>query len=400
MERDDEYAVALLRPLDDEPRTPSTVDVARAMADGDRRIRVTRWAAAGGVAAAVTALVLVGVTTVAGLPRHRIPPTGRPTVAPSGVASLAPVPPTSCTTNWLTQPVPSMTVVTGADPTGKYILGHMDYDGKSRAAIWQGDTMKADGVPGDQVTLTDATSTGVVVGSSVVSGKHAAWISRDGKATRLPGEDAGALAINDYGVVVGTVDGRPAMWPTPTSAPTLLGLPPGDWVGSAVGIDEDGTIVGNLHRPGESAKSLGFRWRSDGTFAQLPTPTTDGTPAASVVVHAIRNGWVTGWAGYSGGTERASSPRWNLRTGQLDNSSGIFGGGAAVNRYGWRAGYDTQNRPVLLSDAGLLVLPDPGYPGPATNWTMTVSDDGRTIAGVADAAPNHGGTAAVVWRCT
>src|SRR5207253_2649258 len=139
-------------------------------------------------------------------------------------------------------------------------------------------------------------------------------------------------------------------WPTPTSAPTLLGLPPGDWVGSAVGIDEDGTIVGNLHRPGESAKSLGFRWRSDGTFAQLPTPTTDGTPAASVVVHAIRNGWVTGWAGYSGGTERASSPRWNLRTGQLDNSSGIFGGGAAVNRYGWRAGYDTQNRPVLLSD--------------------------------------------------
>ena len=93
------------------------------------------------------------------------------------------------------------------------------------------------------------------------------------------------------------------------------------------------------------------------------------------------------------------APRWNPRTGEVDsNPSGVLDGGTAVNRYGWRVGRETLNRPVLNYDGGRLSLPDLGHPGQPGNRAVTVSDDGRTIAGQVSTG-NGAELAAVVWRC-
>ena len=123
--------IDLLRSLDPEPPTPSTVDITRAIAAGRKR-RVRRGVGYAG-AAAVTTLVVAGVAVAVGQnganpskPSPKTPVAASPT--PKGDytipgtkdwAAPAAVPPTSCTIEKL--PVPDgvkMALVSGGDPSG------------------------------------------------------------------------------------------------------------------------------------------------------------------------------------------------------------------------------------------------------------------------------------------
>src|SRR3954464_5413617 len=134
--------IDLLRSLDPEPPTPSTVDITQAIATGRKR-RMRRGVGYGG-GAAVPPLVVAGVAGVAvAVGQHGNSPK-RPTVAaaspkpspsalPKGDYTIpgtpgwsAPeaIPPSSCTIEKL--PVPDgvrMALVSGGDPTGNWFVG-------------------------------------------------------------------------------------------------------------------------------------------------------------------------------------------------------------------------------------------------------------------------------------
>jgi hypothetical protein len=71
-----------------------------------------------------------------------------------------------------------------------------------------------------------------------------------------------------------------------------------------------------------------------------------------------------------------------------------------ANVHGWQVGTDQQGRAILVTPAGVVVLPDLARheAGVLKNIATTVSDDGRTIAGQADDSGDV--LRAVVWRCS
>jgi probable HAF family extracellular repeat protein len=107
----------------------------------------------------------------------------------------------------------------------------------------------------------------------------------------------------------------------------------------------------------------------------------------------VRNGWVIGRIG-------ASPVRWNLRTGDVREVTGLVGYASAVNRYGWQVGVDAQGRAVFRPDAGPVVMPDLAVhkPGGLSNIPTTVSDDGKVIGGQSD--DRSGVIHAVLWTCS
>jgi uncharacterized membrane protein len=396
----------LLRSLDDEPRTPSTVDIRRAIAAGRRR-RVRRRVGYAG-AAAVTALAVAGASVAGGLVSHAPPlaaATGTRTTAP------APAPPTSCTLNRL--PVPDnapMALVSGADPTGRYIVGRSyPKAGGYQAVIWHDGKAQKVMLPGDlEESLQDVNSTGTAVGWSYTGGSEAdtgpiPYVYQDGKVSKLPGVRRGAAhGINDAGAIVGDDDtGHTVLvWPSATAAPNRLPLPAGTSQATATDIDEDGTTVGTINneRP--------YVWFPDGTHRELPMPGIDGKPAMTATVFSIRNGWATGVA--TNGLGRKGSPtkdarteavRWNVRTGEVRVFGGLQMGAGTTNAQGWQVGTDNQGRAVLVAGAATVVLPDltSHQPGGLSNIATTLSDDGRTVGGQSDDAT--GTIQAVVWRC-
>jgi hypothetical protein len=390
-----------LRALDEEPPTPSRVDVERAIADG-RRLRTRRGVGYAG-AATLTVVAVVGASVAVSGLFTDTRPTGTP--AASGQPETA-IPPTSCALEQL--PVPDnepMALTSGADPTGKYIVGRTYPEGGGyRGVIWQDGQATAVDLPGDEEeSLTDVNSTGTAVGWSYEGGGPVPYVYSGGQVSRLPGADHGsAFAINDAGAIVGEdAAGTALMWPSATEEPTRLPLPEGSSAATANDIDEDGTVVGNidLQRP--------YVWFADGTHRDLPLPTLGGKPATNGRVFTVRNGWATGWAGI--GNDAASGRpnaegemvgvRWNLRTGETRTVDDFAGSPDAVNAQGWMVGLSKQARAVLVTDAGTVDLPElaPHEPGLLTNLPGTVSDDGRLITGQSDDAADT--IQAVVWRC-
>ncbi|MEE6258128.1 hypothetical protein [Plantactinospora sonchi] len=408
MDPDEKYAESFLRPLAGEPRTPSVVDVDRAIADGERRLRRLRTAGAG-AAAAVLVLAVTGgwvlLRTDAPVgPPDRVaigPSPTSPTGSPSSSAPAV-TPPTSCTVHRLDVPAghPPRSVVTGADPTGRYLLGRSYPGSGPRPLIWDNGRVKAVGISGDDPQLVDVTSTGVAVGFSFVdasSGRTAAWVYRSGRLSRLAGDNTTASGINDREVIVGSVDGRPAVWSSPTSRPTMLSTPDRGWTGAAVGIDEDGTIVGALQGPSDREPD-GYLWRPDGTLEKLPVPTLRGKPATTYTPHAIRHGWIVGWSALDErGARYIGAPRWNLRTGEVEPFDAA-GSTEAVNRYGWTVGVGPAGA-QFLADGTSVDLPDLDRNANRDGTrVLTVSDDGRTLAGQADWGEEEE-PVAVRWRC-
>jgi uncharacterized membrane protein len=440
----------LLRPLDSEPRTPSTVDVRRAITDGRRRRRLRRIAGYGGVAA-LTALGVVGASVAAGALGDAKPDTsatgGQQAAAAKpkspykipgtpGWKAAAATAPTSCTLEKL--PVPDnepMALVSGGDPTGRYLVGR-SYPGGGRyqAVIWHDGKVKKVMLPGDlEESLQDVNSAGTAVGWSY-QGKSekdtgpVPYVYADGKVSKLPGAERGsALAINDAGAIVGDDNNKtPLVWPSATKRPIRLPLPAGASGGEASDIDEDGTVVGNVEPAGAGVSGAGIKesvpyvWFADGTHRKLPMPTLDGTTATTARVLGIRNGWATGSASLSDftrdpkagasadpaakakGAANAKSLRavqWNVRTGDVRVYADLQFMANAVNAQGWQVGTDQQGRPVLATDDATVVLPDlVGHDRDGlANIPNTVSDDGRIVGGQADDAT--GTIQAVVWRC-
>jgi hypothetical protein len=411
MRIDDDTAGLILRQLDDDPATPTTVDVARAVADGRRRHRARR---VGGYAAAAgaTALLLVGVSAAAGQWLGAEPP------SPAGSAKqtppTTPVAPTKCVLGTL--PLPDdrkMALVTGGDPTGRFLLGRTypatsPVDGSMglHVVIWDRLKPSIVAVPGDDQQLSDVNSKGVAIGSGWGQSGTTAYFYRAGQVAKLPsGDGADVRAINDAGAAVGTRGDKPVVWRSVDKSPVELRLPSGAAMGAAFDIDEDGTVIGvvgkdlNTRRP--------YVWLPDGSGHDIalpkgvPAPPTDkaskpgvkarGVPSA--MVYNIRFGWVTGRV-------NNTAVRWNLRTGETRLLPDLGGRADDVNRYGWQIGIDVHGRAQFIADAGPVALPElsPHKPSGLSNIPTTLSDDGKVIGGQSDDKDDviH----AVRWTCS
>jgi len=419
---------------DDEPRTPSTVDVGRAITDGRRRRRLRRGIGYTS-AAAVTALAVAGASIAVGGLSTDVPynsaATGTARIGASsapkgqymipGTPGWKPIVATEPTTCSLVQlPTPDnapMALVSSGDPTGQYFVG-TSYPklGRYQAVIWHGGKAENVMLPGDiQESLTDVNSSGTAVGWSYEGDKknmvQVPYIYRDGKVSKLPGvKSAEPRAINDAGAIVGSDDSAALVWPSATASPIRLPLPAGSSQATAVDIDEDGTVVGtvDMSRP--------YIWLADGTPRELPMPTIDGKTAAVARAFGIRQGWATGIAflddnaakGLPSGKDPSGKPkraeawnvRWNVRTGKVVSvTSGVNLDTGIINAQGWQVGNDAQGQAMLVADGTTVLLPDLSThtPGGLQNIANSLSDDGRTIGGQSD--DKAGVIQPVVWRC-
>jgi uncharacterized membrane protein len=422
----DDDAAVLLRSLDCDPRTPSTIDIERAVRDGRRRARRRRAAQAGSAVVAAALVIAGGGVAIAvrtGSLDTAIPDTsttntgassaGSPSAAPSSTRAQPPAPaaPTRCALSLL--PIPDgvrMALVSGADPTGRLIVGRSYLSGGGHQILLWRDS-KAHKVPldGDDPVLNDINTAGVAVGGTFratpgggeenIRQVPVAYLA-NGSLVNLAGvTDGTAHAINEAGTIVGESARQPVRWASPQSAAEQLPLPAGASVGEAWGIDEDGTIVGFVESALHGERP--YVWFADGTHRALPIPTGAERPSndrrQSVRAYDIRNGWATGIAGLSSET---GAVRWNVHTGEVRVFPEFLIRASMANAHGWQVGTDRQGRAILLSPAGTVLLPDLSRhePGNLRNIATTVSDDGRTIGGQSD--DTNDVIRAVVWRCS
>lgn len=414
MDSEETYGLRVLQSLNREPAAPSTVDIERAIADGRRHQRV-RQAVGYTAVAGVTALALLALPTVVGPPKQTAAtPTTAPAPSVSGldaagasteappsapVTEPAPQPPKACAVSRL--PVldgDPMSIVTGADPTGRYIVGRSygRSGGAKTVLFW--DAMKPFrvAIPGEDVQLGDVSGSGTAVGLSFLDGEVKPWLYRDDKVTQLSGvASGGAHAINDAGVVAGyrvDVDerNRPVIWPTLTSPAVDLSVPDG-WTGEAYDVDDDGTVVGTLIGP--NGIERGYLWGPDGVRRELPKPKEAGP--GSIRAFTIRNGWVTGIAH---GDNGAMAVRWHTGSGQIRIFRDLNTRADMANKHGWMVGSDQHGQGLFVSDQGPLLLPDlVQHRDPLDVIATTLSDDGRVIAGQAE--DGNETYQAVIWEC-
>jgi hypothetical protein len=218
----------------------------------------------------------------------------------------------------------------GGDPTGTYLVGSVSDGSGTAGALWRHgrfSEIDASSVTGVQVDYHDVNRHGVVVGERMTdySSFHTdAFTYRAGEFTFLPPLRAGdyteALGINGRGDVVGNSAGAPVVWPAGGGVRAL----PGD--GRAMGIDEDGTVVGYLapYPPGTP-----YVWPANGEPHALPVP--DGSIGGDAV--AIQRGMVAGNV-YDPVTGSTVPTLWNLRTGSVTLHSDAPGGALSVNHRG------------------------------------------------------------------
>ncbi|MEV7623622.1 hypothetical protein [Actinoplanes sp. NPDC089786] len=415
--------VDLLRSLSDEPDTPSTVNIRKAM-DVGRRRRVRRSAGYAG-AAALTAIAVTGTSVAINLAAgdQAAPPAPeaaaggkpKPSASAPAVAPTAKAP-AGCVIHRLKPPDNApMALVSGADPTGKYVVGRSyPKAGGYQAVIWNDGKGKKVMLPGDsEESLQDVNSAGDAVGWSY-QGEAVGpvpYAYAGGKVIKMRGPKyAEPRAINNAGVVVGVANGANLSagaglrWPSPTAEPVPLPVPAGTTSTRPMDIAEDGTIVGGLNF------ETPVMWTADGEMRELPMPEIDGRPAAVAQAFDVSDGWATGMAstekiapGSGGGAKSASAPifavRWNLRTGQAQVVKQLKDPADEVNALGWMVGTDAKGYATLVAGGTAVRLPDLGKnPGDGvTTIATTISDDGRFIAGQSDNKDEV--IQAVVWRC-
>lgn len=428
----DDDAAVLLRTLDCEPRTPSTIDIERAVRDGRRRAR-RRLTAQAGSAVVAAALVIAGgtvavlvrtggqdnanpdVSPTQGGSSAAASPSGRASAPPSASAPVqGPVPaaPTKCTLSLL--PIPDgvrMAIVTGADPTGRLILGRSyPGSGSHQVLLWRDGRVQKVPLDGDDQSLTDINTAGLAVGGTFrpnpgggednLRQVPVAYLP-DGRLVNLADNaaDGSAHAVNEAGAIVGELGRRPVRWASAQGAVENLPLPPGASLGQASDIDEDGTIVGFVEFGNSGERP--YVWFADGTHRELPVPANAGEQDTRkqtfVRAYGIRNGWVTGIMDV---VSKASAVRWNVYTGEVKVFPEFLIRASMANVHGWQVGTDQQGRAILLTPAGVVVLPDLSRheAGNLKNIATTVSDDGRTIGGQSDDSGDV--IRAVVWRCS
>jgi len=400
-------------------------DVVETALRGGRRRRRVRHAMIGGGA------FLAVLAVAAGVAAPQLYRNGAP------VPPVAPPPkvPTACDVQVLPSPAGALpTEVTGADRTGRFIVGR-SVDEKSddrQVIVWDDGVPISVAVPGRNQSFTDINSQGEAVGFSFNDVGGASYHYADGVLTRLAGDGAGratyATAINEAGVIAGAVDieqdatgptpgtsqdgsvpqsqGWPVVWRSASAEPIVLPLPAGSVYGIAMGIDEDSTVAGTVaFDDGDplSALTQAVVWRPDGTMVPLTEPVlVDGQPATATMARGIRDGWVFGSA-----TRAPDSVAflWNVRTGEVRVRGPVGTIVADRNGHGWMAevrainarapGYESIG--VLVAGATSLELPRPlGSAGPRQMSVVSISDVGTVLAGTDfSGSPS----VAVRWTC-
>jgi uncharacterized membrane protein len=291
--------------------------------------------------------------------------------------------------------------VSGADPTGRFILGYGWSDQPQDPAarypvIWDRGVRTAVPLPGTLQVLTDINSAGVAVGSSADPETFeplTPWIYRDGRVRPLPGGQTGeARAINERGDVVGnTAAGAPVRWPafSTVSGPVNLPLPDGAVTAAAHDLDEDGTVVGTMWVKGGTER--GVVWLPDGRTTALKAPPGLGPTTRAV---AVRGGWVTGSADSVNG--QTVAVRWRLASGAARAYPQLFFS-TTVNPAGWLAGSSTAHAPLVVTGAADMTLPGLVEGLPVNGFAGELSDDGHAVAG--GVTDKEGLDRAVFWRC-
>ncbi|MEU4642174.1 hypothetical protein [Micromonospora sp. NPDC023814] len=421
MRMDEERVTDLLRRLDDEPAGPPRIDVPGAIREARRRRRNRRVAVAGAAA--------FGVLAAAALPAALHGGDGA-TPAPAGV-SVSPVPPTpkpsppgpwqgKCEAALLPAPDSAApgSEVTGGDPDGRWLVGHLSPNGSPdhRVLIWDAGRAREVEIPGTYQELRDVNRAGLAVGSTRrIGGGLEAWAVRDGQPVRLSVIGPGAArAVNDAGRIVGYRraeevrepwrQDRPVVWDSYEAKAVDLPLPGPGWAGSAIGIDEDGTVLANMADltngdPGQPRRAV--VWRPGATRPEvLPLPRVPGGVAFQFFPVSLAGGWVTGTAYRETkpgerGSLKGYRVRIDLRTGQADVLSADVTTGA-VNSRGWIAGVLSSNVPVVVTDTKTVTLPGPDGKTGVDGWVRSISDDARVLGG--QLYLNNRGWA-VRWTC-
>jgi hypothetical protein len=326
-----------------------------------------------------------------------------PAAAQPGFGYDEPSPPAACTIERLPeQPGWPLSLVTGADRTGRYIVGRGypadPFSDLNRFPVmwFNGEPTLID-VPGIDQTLADVNASGAAVGFSydpLSWDPLTPWIYQDGEVTALPGVAAGnAMGINDRGDIAGNrwVGNRgPVWWPAGADAPVDLPVPDGAVGAEASDIDDDGTIAG--YYTDAEFVDRGYAWLPDGTNVEITLPPEHGP---SSLAFDIRNGWVIG---ITSGPEGFVGFRWHLPTGDVQTFPQFDVRPDAVNAAGWLVGPRPDGKGLLVTDQGDLTLPGLADHGePLGDIPTALNDSGRTIAGQAlDAA---GDIRAVRWSC-
>lgn len=241
---------------------------------------------------------------------------------------------THCRAVALPAPAGTFSTVNGGDRTGRYLVGRVNYPDRSAGALWRHGRfteIDASSLGGVQVDYHDVNRHGVVVGERMTdfgSFHTDAFTYRRGKFTLLPalraGESTEALGINSRGDVVGNSIGNgftPVVWPANRPG-TVRALSPA--AGRAMGIDEDGSVVGYLapFPPGTP-----YLWPAKGT----PRPLPDAGQGGNAV--AIQRGMVAGNVS-DPATGMTVPALWNLRTGGFRMFPDAGGSALSVNRKG------------------------------------------------------------------
>ena len=401
---DDRYAAALLRPLAGEPSGPSRIDVARAMAEGRRRRR-SRWWASGAAVVALTATTAAGGTlafSAVGRPSPEPRPVATP--APSVTAAAPPARPRDCRVTRLPTGGVEKALVTGGDPSGRWVVGRSYPTLGAGAArpllIWKdGAIAETVRIGGSDQSFEDINSRGVAVGLTFEPDARP-YAYSNGKVSQLKGGEGVAMAVNDAGVAVGSLgpvyEGMPARWDSLTAQPRKLPVPAGTESGEAVDIDEAGNILGTIAAKGK--EKSGYLWLTDGTHRRMPLPDVDGTKATMFWPESIRNGWVVGRSVIDTERERSFAYfRYRIETARYERLPMRSGMPDGVAANGWIIG--TAQRPVITSEGNVTTML-PGYAkakGRQDYLVESFSDDGLTAAGYSsgEGLSNH----PLLWRC-
>ncbi|TYC05668.1 hypothetical protein FXF53_04440 [Micromonospora sp. WP24] len=290
-----------------------------------------------------------------------------------------------------------------------------------RLLIWEGNRVREIAIPGEDQQLRDVNRAGLAVGATGRSLKLSQpWAVRDGEAIRLPGVSSGsAAAVNDAGRIVGfrnEEDGRevwtqqrPVIWDSPEAPAVDLPLPGPGWAGSAIDIDEDGTILARMADMTDAADGRqpqrAVIWRPGATRPEvLPLPQLPGGTTVDFMPLSLAGGWVTGMAyrekqpGKPGSARQEYLARIDLRTGKADLLPAVVLAGTG-NARGWQAGTisGTGNGTAVVTDTKLVRLPGlDGTTASGDGWVKSLSDDGRVLGG--QLFQNERGHA-VRWTC-
>ncbi|MFD0784632.1 hypothetical protein ACFQZ8_12015, partial [Micromonospora azadirachtae] len=131
----------------------------------------------------------------------------------------------------------------------------------------------------------------------------------------------------------------------------------------------------------------------------LPLPAVGGGTATEFAAGTFQQGWITGTASRDEGDTRRLYPvRYHLPSGRYEPlPPGVVP--AAGNGQGWVIGPVNHLSAGLVTDAGLVRLPDlDGRTDRYATVAVSVSDDAAVIGGQLDVEPGVV-TRAIRWRC-